>query len=91
MSNNYIWFELTNSIQCLTFRAAYQISRQLFRHRFYVVNDVILGYTHLITFKKCNTSIIVYFTESHKEPITNTVVTYNDYIQKVVKRHETIR
>lgn len=81
MSNKYIWFEQTQLIECLSFKAAYQLSRQLYSHNFYCENECVMGNTRIIQLHKCKTDIIIYVYNELREPLTNKIVSYTDYIK----------
>lgn len=88
MSNNYSWYEHSGIIECMSFKAAYQLCRQMYRHHFHCESDFVKGNTRIMLLHKCKTDIIIYVYNQLREPITNTTITYNDYIRKVVKRYE---
>lgn len=83
MSNNYIWFSETNMIQCTSFKAAYQLCRQMYRHNFFCINEAELANTRLFLLHKCNTDIIIYVYNELRDPLSNKVVSYSSYINSL--------
>ena len=80
MSKNYIWFSETNMIQCLSFKACYQILRQLYRHKFYCENECVIGNTLIFQLHKCNTDIIIYVHDKVYNMHNHETISYKDYI-----------
>jgi len=83
MSNNYIWFEQTHIIECLSFKAAYQLCRQMFRHRFFCKDEIVMGNTRTILLQKRKTHIILYVYNELRDPLTNRKISYTDYIKSL--------
>lgn len=83
MSNNYIWFEHTNMIQCTSFKAAYQLCRKMYKHNFYCENETVIGNTRIIQLRKCNTDIIIYVSDKVYDMFNHETISYKDYINSI--------
>lgn len=83
MSNNYIWSEQTNIIECLSYKVAYQLCRQMYRHNFYCETETVMGNTRIILLHKCKTDIILYVSNSVYDIINHKEIKYTDYIKSL--------
>lgn len=83
MSNNYIWVEQTHIIECFSFKAAYQLCRQMYRHNFYCETETFMGNTRIILLHKSKTDIILYVYNELRDPLTNRKISYTDYIKSL--------
>lgn len=88
MSKNYIWFSVTNMIQCFSFKACYQLIRQLYRHQFYCINETEMANTRIFLLHKCNTDIIIYVPNEVYDMYNHETISYKDYIKSLRRNNQ---
>lgn len=70
-------------IDCNSFKACYQVCRQLTRHGFGKAYELTMGNTRIISYVKNETQITVYIYNKLTEPLTRRKISYIDYIQSL--------
>lgn len=83
MSDNYKWYSIQSSIECNSFKACYQICRQLKRHGFGKAYEMKMGNTRIISYVKNGTDITIYIYNELIEPLTRRKISYSSYIQSL--------
>lgn len=87
MSDNYKYYSENGMIDCQSFKACYQICRQLKRHGFEKTYDDYIANTRIISFSKNRTEITVYVYNELIDPLTGHKFSYIDYISKLADRY----
>lgn len=87
MSNNYKWHSITGMIDCDSFKACYQVCRQLKRHGFEKAYEMTTGNTRIISYVKNETDITVYIYNELTDPLSRRKIGYIDYINTLAKRY----
>ena len=87
MSDNYKWYPIPCMIDCNSFKACYQVCRQLKRHGFEKTYEMTMGNTRIISYIKNETDITLYIYNKLTEPLTHRKITYIDYISKLSDRY----
>lgn len=87
MSDNYNWHSWGNMVDCNSFKACYQICRQLKRHGFSKAYEMTMGNTRVISYVKNETDISVYIYNGLTDPLTRRKISYIDYIESLTNDH----
>jgi len=87
MSDNYQWYSIQASIDCNSFKACYQICRQLKRHGFVKAYETTMGNTRILSYVKNETDITVYIYNELQEPLSHRKISWHDYIQRLAERY----
>lgn len=87
MSNNYKWHSITGMIDCGSFKACYQVCRQLKRHGFEKAYEMTMGNTRIISYVKNETDITVYVYNELTDTLSRRKIVYIDYINTLAKHY----